>query len=76
MSTPKLESLTVIIRGKHDTGKTTLANFLKMLLQENGYQDITIKDAKSLPHDKKDDFIARFARNRTRPVEISVELVE
>jgi Flp pilus assembly CpaF family ATPase len=70
-----LEPVTIIIRGKHDTGKTTLANLIKLWLEENDYRHITLQDVEPLPFEKKAPFHARFERNRAlRPVVIRVEL--
>ena len=71
-----LSSLTVIVRGKHDTGKTTAANLIKIFLEENGYDQVTVRDVPPLPSEKKDEFMRRFTRNRGRPVSIRVELDE
>ena len=69
-----LDPLTIIIRGKHDTGRTTAASIIKMFLEENGYRDVKIADTEPLPASEKDEFMRRFERNRTRPVRIVVEL--
>jgi len=74
---PKLDPVTIIIRGMHNTGKTTLANLIKMWLDENGYREVTIKDTPPLSQEEKPAFMERFTRNRDlRPVEIRVELEE
>lgn len=71
-----LDGLTVIIKGKHDTGKSTLANLLKMYLEENGYKHVTVQDLPPLPQEQKAAFYDRFSRNRDlRPVTIKVELI-
>lgn len=70
-----LDPIKVIVRGKHDTGKTTLASLIKMFLDENGYRHVTVRDVPPLDQDKKGPFWDRFARNRdARPVDITVEL--
>ena len=72
-----LDPVTVTIRGKHDSGKTTLASLFKMFLEENGYKHIELVDVEPLPQELKDRFINRFMRNRQiRPVKIRVELEE
>lgn len=72
-----LEPLQIVVRGKHDTGKTTVANLIKMFLEENGFRYVVLKDIPLLPSEQKADFMSRFMRNRDlRPVHIAVELVE
>jgi Flp pilus assembly CpaF family ATPase len=72
-----LDPVTVIIRGKHDTGKTTLANLLKMFLEENGYRHVVVKDIEPLSQEQKAPFWDRFTRNRDlREVNIHIELEE
>lgn len=66
--------LSIIVRGAHDTGKTTAASLIKMFLQENGYSDVRMDDLPELPVEQKPDFETRFARNRAAPVRIRVEL--
>ena len=73
---PQLEPLKVIIRGKHDTGKTTVANIIKMLLEENGFSFVSVKDTGSLLDSQKEDFAKRIARNLKRPIHIIVECEE
>jgi hypothetical protein len=70
-----LDPVTVVVRGKHNTGKTTLANLIKMFLEENGYRHVEVKDVEPLPQEQKDAFWNRFTRNRDlRPINIKVEL--
>jgi Flp pilus assembly CpaF family ATPase len=76
MSMPNLEPLKIIVRGKHDTGRTTVASLIKMFLEENGFRRVTVKDTEPLPAEEKDRFMNRFMRNRERPVHIIVELEE
>lgn len=71
---PKLEPLKIIVRGKHDMGKTTVASLIKMFLEENGFSDVKVDDLPPLPQGEKDAFMNRFMRNRERPVRIAVEL--
>jgi Flp pilus assembly CpaF family ATPase len=74
---PILDPLKIVVRGKHDTGKTTVANLIKMWLEENGFRHVVIEDVPPLPQDQKADFMSRFMRNRDlRPVRIVVELEE
>lgn len=69
----ELSPLMITVRGKHDTGRTTAASFIKMFLEENGYSKVVVRDVAPLPQDQKDDFTRRFERNRGRPVIIRVE---
>jgi uridine kinase len=72
---PTLKAVSITISGDHDSGKTTLANLVKMCLEENGYKHISLKDVEPLPHDEKDRFPERFDRNRNlRAVDIRVLL--
>lgn len=70
----KLEPLKIVVRGKHDTGRTTAASFIKMFLEENGFRDVVVKDTEPLPAEQKGRFMDRFMRNRERPIRIVVEL--
>lgn len=70
-----LATLTITIRGQHDTGKTTVAALIKSCLEENGFQKVTLKDIPPLLVGQKPDFATRLRRNQTlRPVNIVVEL--
>lgn len=71
-----LEPLTIVVRGNHDTGRTTVASFIKMFLEENGFKSVMVKDTPPLPDDQKKDFLDRLTRNRQRPIQIVVELEE
>jgi Flp pilus assembly CpaF family ATPase len=74
---PKLESLKIVVRGKHDTGKTTVANLIKVFLEDNGFRQVSIEDVPPLPLEQKAEFVSRFKRNQDlRPVRIVVELEE
>lgn len=74
---PKLEFLKIVVRGKHDTGKTTVANLIKVFLEDNGFRQVSIEDVPPLPLEQKAEFVSRFKRNRDqRPVRIVVELEE
>lgn len=76
-SMPNFDPVEVVIRGPHDSGKTTLANLIKMWLEENGYRDIEVCDLEPLSQDQKPAFMDRFTRNRDlRPVVIRAELKE
>ena len=70
----ELHPLKIVVRGKHDSGKTTVANLIKQHLQDDGFRDVAVKDVPPLPHDMKEDFVRRLERNRGRPVRIVVEL--
>ena len=72
----KLDPLKIIVRGRHDMGKTTVANLIKMYLEENGFRYVSLRDVEPLPVGEKDEFMNRFMRNRERPVQITVELEE
>lgn len=70
---PTLEPVTVTISGKHDSGRSTLANLIKMHLEENDYAHVSVEDTKPLSQDSKDRFPNRFDRNRNlRAVNIRV----
>ncbi len=69
-----LDTLEITIRGKHNTGKTTVASLIKMFLEENGFTDVKVNDIKPLNVDEKPAFWDRFQKNRERPVRINVEL--
>lgn len=73
---PNLEPLQIIIRGKHDTGRTTIAALLKEALEVSGFALVSITDTEPLPPDEKPEFAARLSRNLKRPIRISVELAE
>ena len=70
-----LPPVTITIEGGHDSGKTTLANLIKMMLEENDYSHVTLVDVEPLPAEQKDRFSERFHRNRAlRPINIQVRL--
>ena len=73
---PGLAPLKIVVRGPHDSGKTTVASLVKMFLEENGFGDVRVLDLPPLPTEEKDPFMNRFMRNRGRPVRITVELEE
>lgn len=74
---PKFEPVTVTIKGPHNSGRTTLANLIKMMLEENSYKNVVMNDTSPLPTDEKDRFAERFDRNRAlRTVQIHVETIE
>lgn len=77
MSHPTFPAVTVTIEGPHDAGKTTLANLIKMHLEESGYAHLTLQDTAPLSSEEKPRFPERFDRNRAlRPVNIVVKLVQ
>jgi len=69
---PPFTPVLVTISGEHDTGRTTMASLFKMFLEENGYRNVKIEDTEPLPQDQKDKFMARWERNRERPITIRV----
>ncbi len=71
-----LEPVTIIVRGKHDTGRTTIAGFIRQLLtEEAGFQHVRVlKDTEALPPEKKSRYWDRLRRNQERPINIIVEL--
>lgn len=75
---PNDTTVTVIIRGKHDTGRTTMAYLIKdFLLTEGGYENVSVvQDTPPLPSAQKPDMSERLTRNRRRAVIIKVELDE
>jgi pantothenate kinase-related protein Tda10 len=74
---PTMAPVTITIKGQHDSGRSTLANLIKMHLEETGYRHVSVEDTKPLSSDDKDRFPDRFDRNRTlRAVKISVVLDE
>lgn len=76
MARPTFPAVTVTIEGPHDAGKTTLANLIKMHLEESGYDHVSVEDTKPLDRDAKPSFPERFDRNRAlRPVNIRVKLI-
>jgi tRNA uridine 5-carbamoylmethylation protein Kti12 len=71
-----LDPVTIIVRGKHDSGKTTLASHIKWFLEETGFTSITVEDIPPLPAEQKPAWHERFERNKGRPIHIKVELAE
>jgi hypothetical protein len=71
-----LKPLTIIVRGEHDMGKTTIANLIRTFLEDNDFRDVKVIDVDPLLHDQKARWWDRFQRNRERPIHIRVELVE
>lgn len=71
-TTPLTEPVTILIIGKHNTGRSTMASYLKLFLEEHGFKSVTLHDAKALPTDEKEPYTTRSAKNRERPVNIRV----
>ena len=71
-----MDILEIIIRGPHDSGKTTVASLLRDALKELGFREVQLQDTPPLPPDKKDSFSIRLGRTLRRPVRIRVELKE
>jgi len=70
-----LRPLTVVVRGEHDSGKTTVARLIEAYLRRCGYRQVTVADVPALPDEEKPDYQVRLARNQERrPVHIVVEL--
>lgn len=67
-----LEPVRVVIRGPHNSGRTTLAILFRQFLEENGYRDVKVQDVEPLPTEMKQPFVDRFARNRERPIRVTV----
>jgi pantothenate kinase-related protein Tda10 len=65
----------IIIRGPHDSGRTTIASLIKDYLEQNEYRYVRVIDTLPLSHEEKSPFHERFARNRERAVVIKIELV-
>ena len=77
MSNPTFEPLKIVVRGKHDSGKTTAASLIKNYFEECGYLHVTLTDAPPLSPKDKPEFMDRFNHNRhLRPVVITVEIEE
>lgn len=72
----KLCPLQIVVRGPHDSGKTTVANFIKMYLQDEGFADVVVRDVPPLPQHLKEELSERLRRNKERPIRIAVELAE
>jgi phage terminase large subunit len=71
-----LDPVEIVVRGGHDTGKTSLAQFIKEALRELGYRRVQVV-FDSPPSQGKQDFADRLKRNmREREVHIKTELVE
>lgn len=71
------EEVVIIIRGPHDSGRSTLARIIEAALLENGYLAVEVEDTAPLPKDRKAPLVDRWSRNReTRKHRIKVETVE
>lgn len=62
----------ITIKGKPNTGKTTIASLIKECLEGAEFQDVYIWD--SPPSPDKSRFWDRFQKNQTRTVLIKVEV--
>ena len=71
-----MSGIDIIIRGPHNTGRTTAAFLIEQKLKETGYENVTVEDPLPLPESEKPDITDRFYKNREKPVRIKVELVE
>lgn len=68
--------LEIVIRGRADTGKTTVASLLREHLLDSGFTKVTFEDVPSPNPQDKSPFPERLARNMNRPIRIRVELVK
>lgn len=64
--------ITIRIEGKHDTGRTTAAKFIRDDLIARGFKDVTIEDVPGLSENEKSDLTDRMRRNMEKPVRIKV----
>ncbi len=71
-----MQGIEIIIRGTHNSGRTTAAFLIEQKLKEVEYEDVTIVDTKPLPESEKPGITDRFYKNREKPVRIKIELVE
>ncbi len=65
-----------MIRGPHDSGRTTIARLFEEFLKSEKWLDVTVDDLPPLPHDQKLDLIDRLHKNMENPVRIRVELFD
>ena len=70
------DGLKIIVRGRHASGKTTVANLIRSTLEECGFQKIVLRDLAPLPGCAKGDLAERLARYQESQVSIVVELSE
>lgn len=68
-----LDPIRITITAPHNTGRTTLASLVKLFLQENGYERVTLLDTPALAPELKEEFELRFKRNRQRQIIIEVK---
>lgn len=68
--------LEIIVRGRADSGKTTVASILREHLTDSGFSKITFEDVPSPNPLDKSPFPERLARNMNRPIRIRVELIK
>lgn len=65
--------ITVVVRGKPNTGKTTAARLIQLALEEAGYTDVVVQDQPPVRHGKG-AFEERWARNKAARVLVKVEV--
>lgn len=70
------DGIEIIIRGPHNSGRTTAARFIEEALKGHGYQDVRIKDTQPLSATEKEAFPSRLYKNMEKPVRIRVEQSE
>jgi hypothetical protein len=71
-----MAEIEIVIRGKHNTGRTTIGVLFRMFLEENGYADVKVEDTQPLPVEHKGSFPDRWERNRERSITIRMETTE
>jgi hypothetical protein len=71
-TTPITEPITILVMGKHNTGRSTMASYLRLFLEEHGFKHVALQDAPALPADEKEAYVTRSAKNRERNVNIRV----
>jgi tRNA uridine 5-carbamoylmethylation protein Kti12 len=70
-----LDPVEVIVRGRPNTGKTSLARFIEEELRKIGYRSVRVV-SDTPPMANKPEFAERLRRNMAeRPVHIRVELL-
>ncbi len=67
------DQVEIIIRGPHNTGRTTLKALIRLALEENGFTRVFSMDTEPLPQNQKAPFSERFEATRQRTILIRVE---
>ncbi len=73
---PNKTGIEIVIRGPHNTGRTTVARLIECALCGFGFNNVTVEDTPEMAAGAKADLIDRVRGNQQNPVRIRVEFCD